>query len=152
MALPSIFNKEVSDSLILRLEKLKFDSTPLWGKMNTSQILAHLNVTYDLANGKKSSNSNFIVKFIVKTFIKNLVVNEVPYKRNSSTAPIFIITNERDFEVEKGLLIANIKDVQEKGSNYFEEKLSDSFGKLTSIEWNNMFYKHLEHHFTQLGI
>lgn len=152
MALPSVFETSTIDKIFERLENLSFDSKPLWGKMNAPQMLAHLNVTYDLANGTKSSNANFIVKFILKTFVKNVVVNEKPYKKSSQTAPIFIISDERDFAKEKSLLIAHIKETQAKGAAYFEGKESDSFGKLNSTEWNNMFYKHINHHFEQFGI
>ena len=41
---------------------------------------------------------------------------------------------------------------QELGVSYFENKESHSFGRLTIKEWNNMFYKHLEHHLTQFGV
>jgi len=29
--------------------------------------------------------------------------------------------------------------------------MSHSFGPLSKTEWNNMFYKHLNHHLTQFG-
>ena len=34
----------------------------------------------------------------------------------------------------------------------FEGKESNSFGPLTKGEWNNMFYKHLDHHLSQFGV
>jgi hypothetical protein len=80
------------------------------------------------------------------------LVNEKPYKTNSRTAPAFIISSEKDFEVEKQKLIANIKETQAKGLSFYEGRESASIGKLTAVEWNNMYYKHLNHHFTQFGI
>ncbi|MEY3416031.1 MAG: hypothetical protein RL060_142 [Bacteroidota bacterium] len=152
MALPNVFLKETSDALLERLALLKFDSKPLWGKMNAAQLLAHLNVSYDLAYERKSFNNNFLMSWILKAFVKPLVVNEQPYKKNASTAPIFIIAAQRDFDKEKAMLIINIQDTLAKGAAYFEGKTSDSFGRLSAIEWNNMFYKHLDHHFRQFGI
>ena len=92
------------------------------------------------------------MKFMLKSFVKKTVVGEKMYKPNGPTSPIFIIANERDLEKEKALLIANIQKVQNLGSAYFEGKENYSFGILTSKEWNNMFYKHLEHHLTQFGV
>jgi hypothetical protein len=37
------------------------------------------------------------------------------------------------------------------GENYFNNKESHSFGKLNKTEWNNMLYKHLQHHLSQFG-
>ena len=92
------------------------------------------------------------MKWILKTFIKKKVVGEQAYPPNSLTAPVFIVADQREFESEKAALIQNIKDVQQKGASYFEGRESASFGPLTAIEWNNMFYKHLDHHFTQFGV
>jgi hypothetical protein len=152
MALPDVFVQETIDQILTRLEKLSFESQPLWGKMNAPQMLAHLNVTYDLAFDRVKVKHNFLMKFMLKTFVKNTVVNEVPYKKNSSTAPIFVIAEQRDFEKEKATFIQNLQDTMGKGRSYFEGKESVSFGILNSIEWNNMFYKHIDHHFSQFGL
>lgn len=152
MTILNIFDPQTTASVLTRLENLKYDTVPQWGKMNASQVLAHLNVSYDLAYGRKESKSNFLMKFIVKTFIKPIVVGEKAYGRNSGTAPVFIISDNRDFEAEKAKLIENIKTTEKNGAQYFEGKLNASFGVMSAKEWNNMFYKHIDHHFTQFGI
>jgi hypothetical protein len=35
---------------------------------------------------------------------------------------------------------------------HFEGKESNSFGALNSTEWNNMLFKHLDHHLNQFGV
>lgn len=92
------------------------------------------------------------MKLIMRALVKNLVVNEKPYKRSSQTAPQFIIKDERAFEKEKLRLIEYLNKTQTLGENHFDGKESHSFGKLTKTEWNNMFYKHLDHHLTQFGV
>ena len=72
-------------------------------------------------------------------------------KKSSQTAPYFIIADERDFEAEKKKLIDYILKTQELGENAFEGKESVSFGSMTKNEWNNMLYKHLDHHLSQFG-
>jgi hypothetical protein len=93
-----------------------------------------------------------MVKLMMKLFIKKVIVGDKPYKTNSPTAKEFIISEERDFEKEKALLIANITETEKHGKAYFEGKISSSMGALTSREWDVMFYKHLDHHFKQFGI
>lgn len=85
-------------------------------------------------------------------FVKNIVVNETPYKKSGQTAPEFIIKDEKNFETEKNRLIGYITKTQQLGGAYFEGKESHSFGSLKTAEWNNMFYKHLDHHLTQFGV
>ncbi len=151
MALPNIFTRDVSDNLIQRINQLKPTAPPNWGKMNVAQMLAHCNVTYEMTYEDNHPKPNFLMKFILKTFVKNIVTSEKPYKRNSKTAPAFLIKESKDFEVEKKRLINYINHTEQLGEAHFENKKSHSFGSLNKNEWNNMFYKHLDHHLTQFG-
>jgi hypothetical protein len=152
MTLPNIFTEEVANEVIERIEKLNPTSLALWGKMNVGQMLAHCNVTYDMAFTEKYAKPSFIVRFLLKTFVKNGVCNTTPYAKNIRTAPQFVITDQRDFDTEKSKLIAYIRKCQDLGENHFDGRESHSFGKLSKLEWNNMFYKHLNHHLTQFGV
>ena len=152
MALPNIFTTEISEQVIVRINSLTPDTQPQWGKMNVAQMLAHCNVTYEMVYENKHPKPNFFMGFILKTLVKGKVTNEVPYKRSLQTAPAFIIKDQKDFEAEKTRLIRYIKRTQELGGKYFDKKKSLSFGILTKAEWNNMFYKHLDHHLTQFGV
>jgi hypothetical protein len=152
MALPNIFSKEVTDQLIDRLNKLDAKSQPKWGKMDVGQMLAHCNVTYEMAFDNKHPEPKGFKKFILKTLVKPVVVNERPYKKNSRTGPMFLIADQRVFETEKARLIAYMNKTVEVGAKHFDGKKSNSFGALTIPEWNNQFYKHLDHHFTQFGV
>lgn len=148
----NIFSISDAREVIERINKLTATSQPQWGKMSVGQMLAHCNVTYEMVYEDVHSKPNAILKFILKLFVKNSVVNEVPYKHNSSTAPQFIIKETKDFEHEKARLIDYITKTQLLGEASFDGKESHSFGKLTKQEWNNMFYKHLDHHLRQFGV
>lgn len=148
----NIFEKPVTDELLARIESLKPDSQPIWGKMSVDQMLAHCAVAYEMAYTDKHPKPNAVMRFLLKTFVKSGVVNEKPYPKNARTAPVFIIADRRDFENEKNQLIDYIKRTQELGASYFEGKESPSFGPMTAQEWNNLFYKHLDHHLTQFGV
>lgn len=151
MALPSTFDSKTTEETFKRLEKITYVSKPEWGKMNSAQMLAHLNVTYNLAYDKVHSPANFFTKILLKLLVKPIVTNEKSYKKNSHTAPIFIITDERDFEKEKSIFINNVKETESNGVAFFEGKVSSSFGVMTSKEWSTQFYKHIDHHFKQFG-
>ena len=147
-----LFDKTVSEEMIQRIELLNPNSERKWGKMSVDQMLAHCNVSYEFVYDNIHPNPSGFMKWILKTFVKNSVVNEKPYKQNGRTAPEFLIVNEKNFEVEKNRLIDYIKKTQELGSDYFHNKESRSFGNLTKTEWSNMFYKHLDHHLGQFGV
>lgn len=100
----------------------------------------------------KHPKPNAFARFLLKAFIKKIVVSEKPYKRNGQTAPAFLIKDEKQFEEEKSRLINYINKTQQLGEAHFDGKESHSFGKLTKNEWNNMMSKHLNHHLTQFGV
>jgi len=153
MTLPNIFDLTVTQSLITRIENLHIHTKPKWGKMNIGQMLAHCCITYQYVyEPEKFKKPNVLMAWVLKTFVKKNIVNETPYKKNIRTAPDFIITNERNFEVEKEKLIQFLIRSQKDGETYFQGKESFSFGILTITEWSNMFYKHLDHHLTQFGV
>ncbi|RVU24791.1 DUF1569 domain-containing protein [Sandaracinomonas limnophila] len=149
MALPNIFSKEVCDSIIQRLNQIQPDSKPNWGTMNASQMMAHCCVTYEMAFENIHKQPPAIVRFFLRKFVKPMIVNEKKYGKNLKTAKEFIIADDKEFDKEKTRLIAYINKAKDLGPEYFEGKPSLIFGKLTSVEWNNMFIKHLEHHLEQ---
>jgi hypothetical protein len=148
----NIFDSKICSEVIGRIENLSPESKAVWGKMNAAQMLAHCCITYEFIFDNKHPKPNKIKLLLLKTFIKKAVVGHKPYKVNLRTAPEFIIADEKVFESEKIRLIAYIKKVQELGATYFDNKDSHSFGPLTTKEWNNMFYKHLDHHLHQFGV
>jgi hypothetical protein len=148
----NIFEIGVVDEIINRINSLTPESKALWGKMHVAQMLAHCNVTYELVYTNKHPKPNFLISIILKLFVKKIVTNDTPYKRSSQTAPFFKITDPREFEFEKEKLVENIRKTQGLGINYFNNKPSHSFGVLTINEWNNLFYKHLDHHLSQFNV
>jgi hypothetical protein len=148
-----IFSEEVANELIQRIRKLQPTAKPLWGKMSADQVLAHCNVTYAFTfESDQFERPGAIKKFLMKAFIKPMVVGDRPYPKSSRTAPEFIIQGTCDFEMEKERLIGHIQKVQQLGFVYFDGKDNFSFGEMSGSEWNALFYKHLDHHLRQFGV
>ena len=152
MALPNIFTRSVTDEVIGRINNLTPATQPKWGKMSVSQMLAHCCVTYEMVYENIHPKPSAMVRFLLKAFVKDAVVSEKPYKHNSRTAPAFLVTDEKVFETEKKRLIDYLNKTEPLGIGHFDGKESLSFGKLNKQEWNNMLYKHLDHHLTQFGV
>lgn len=148
----SVFEPGVTTSLVERINQLTPESQPQWGKMNVGQMLAHCNVAYDIEVGDVVVKNNFFMRWMLKTFIKQSVVGEKPYPKNGRTAPIFVITDQRDFAAEQQKIINHLKRVESNGASYYEGKENVSFGPLTAKEWSNLYHKHLDHHLTQFGV
>ena len=149
----NVFDAQDAQEYINRINNLTPETQRKWGKMSVDQVLAHLNVAYDLTfTPEKFPKPNFIAKFLLSKFVKPKITNEIPYKQSLPTSPVFIIADERNFEEEKAKLIGNIQRVQQLGREAFEGKENINFGKMTAQCWNNMFAKHLNHHLDQFGV
>lgn len=148
----NIFNKEITNEVINRIVQLTPTSHPSWGKMGGAEMLAHCCVAYEMIYTTKHPRPNGFVRMLLKMFVKKTVVGDTPYTKSIRTGPQFIIADKREFEVEKKRLIDFILKTQKLGEDYFDGKESHSLGKLTLQEWNNSFYKHLDHHLTQFGV
>lgn len=148
----SVFNAADVDVLIARINKLTPATKPQWGKMAVGQMLAHCNVSYEMVYTDKHPKPNTVMKFIIKKLVKKIVVTETPYKQNNPTAAAFLIKDDKDFATEKARLVDHLYKTLQLGEEHFDGKESHSFGKLNVTEWNNMFYKHLDHHLRQFGV
>jgi len=147
----NVFLKEVTTDLVDRISALNIASKAIWGTMSVDKMLAHCCVTYEMVYEEKHSKPNVFIKIFLKLFVKWAVVGDKSYSKNGRTAPQFLISDPKDFEIEKKRLIDFLIRTQKLGANYFEGKESHSFGRLSSKQWNIMFYKHLDHHLTQFG-
>lgn len=148
----NIFDLKETNTVIERINNLNAETKSEWGKMSVDQMLAHCNVAYEMVYEDKHKKPTGFKKWLVKLLIKPLVTGEKPYKRNGGTAPQFLIKDAKNFEAEKERLINYLKETQSLGEAHFNNKDSHSFGKLTTTEWNNLFYKHLDHHLNQFNV
>ena len=148
----SVFDHADVAELTARINALTPSTTPQWGKMSVDQMLAHVNVAYEMVYEDRHPKPSWLIRFALKVFVKAKVVGPTPYPRNSPTAPIFRMSGTKEFALERQRLIAFIERVQHDGARTFEDKESPSFGPLTAAEWNVLFYKHLDHHLTQFGV
>jgi hypothetical protein len=152
MSYPSIFLESTTEELFRRIDKLNAKSSSLWGKMTVGQMFSHCAVPYEQILGLNTQQPPLFMRIILKLFLKKSMVNEVPYKQNLPTAPSFIRTEQYDVEKEKERLKGYVKSIQELGAEKLAATPSLSLGMLTAIEWNNLLYKHIDHHLKQFGV
>lgn len=152
MQYENIFDQEGLQKTIDRINKLTPDTPAQWGKMNVSQMLAHLSVAYEMDHEDIHKKPNGFTKLLLKLFVKKVVCGPKPYAKNNRTAPQFVISDERDFNVEKTRLINYMNATADIGAANYDGRENQSFGKLSTQEWNTLYSKHLDHHLTQFGV
>ncbi len=147
----SIYDKTANDAFIARINLLKKDSQPLWGKMTVSQMLSHCQAPIDVAFGDLELRSNFFMRLIGKLF-KNKILNSKEFKKNSPTAPDFIRNSDYDFEETKAGLIQKFSRFAEAGHQSIKSNKHPFFGDMSYEEWDRLHAMHLDHHLRQFGV
>jgi len=149
MEVKNLFDPVVKQEMIARINKLEPRSMPQWGKMNVSQMLAHVQLPIRIAYGTHHPKGSFLLRTIGPLF-KSKLWDGKPYKHSLPTDPTFIMTDsEKDFEKEKSELLSmvnNFSAVTVVGERH------PIFGKLTKENWSKATWKHLDHHLKQFGV
>jgi Protein of unknown function (DUF1569) len=145
----NLFDPAVKQEIISRIEKLTPASVPLWGKMNVSQMLAHLELPVGVALGSHKLRRTLMGR-IFGPMVKSMLYNEKPFKRSMPTDPSFVtFGQEKDFYKEKQVLLDMV-------GNFSETSMVDEphpfFGPLTKEQWSKGMYKHIDHHLRQFGV
>ncbi len=147
----NLFETDVYNSILDRINKLSPSSEARWGKMNVAQALAHMTQTFSVPLSEKKLPRMFI-GYILGPFVKAQLYNDKPWKKNLPTAPNFIIRDERNFENEKQLLLDVVKKFYTAGPAGITKYPHPMFGKFTPEQWGMAMFKHLDHHLTQFGV
>ena len=100
MEIKNLFDSAVKQEIINRIDTLNPQSQPQWGKMNVSQMLAHLQLPIAIAYGTHQPKGSFLLRLIGPLFKSKLWDNK-PWKEGLPTDPTFITTGTtKDFEKE----------------------------------------------------
>ena len=146
----NLLHKATTDEILNRIDQVKADTIPLWGKMNAGQMMAHCQAPIKVAFGEAKLSGGFIGK-LLGPWIKRVVLSDKPFKKGLPTHKSFLVTDERNFEEERGRL----KEQVLKFFSY-NEKIGKHphpfFGRMTCDEWGTSMYKHLDHHLKQFGV
>jgi hypothetical protein len=136
-----------------RLARLQPDSERQWGQMNPAQALAHCTAAMDLAMGKAPVSSRvFIGRLLSPLVKKSLLVKGEPMRRNAMTEKSCLVTDERDFALERQRLRESIERFAAGGPEICTKHPHFFFGPLTPVEWAALMYQHLDHHLRQFCV
>jgi Protein of unknown function (DUF1569) len=149
----NLFEASAVEEVKDRLVRLQPDSQRQWGKMNPAQTLAHCTAAMDLAMGKTSPSPRVFLGRLLGPFAKrSLIVKGEPMRRNAMTEKGLLVTDERDFVVERRRLRDTIDRFVAGGPGICTKHPHFFFGPLTPAEWAALMYQHLDHHLRQFRV
>ena len=144
----SLWNARSREELIARLDRLKPDATPLWGRMSAPQTLAHLTGWMLMANGDLPIKPrNMIIRH---SPIKQLLIYWIPFPKGVPTAKELIDRTQLDWSVEKAEIRRYIETFETNAGRTWPDH--PAFGTLTPAAWGVLGYRHTDHHLRQFGV
>jgi Protein of unknown function (DUF1569) len=150
--LKNIFEPDTLHEITNRMQQLGPDSERQWGKMNVAQMLAHCSAAIGMAEGNVTPPRILLGRLLGPLAKKSLIVKGEPMRRNSMTEKSALVTDERDFAVERQRLHASIDRFASGGPGICTKHPHFFFGPLTPVEWAALTYQHLDHHLRQFGV
>jgi hypothetical protein len=147
----SIFNKEIREEIINRINSLTPESKAVWGKMTVAQMVRHCSLCEEYYHSNIKVNRSFLGRIFGKAVINGILRDEnTTFKKNAPTATSFKVTEDIDhLEVEKEkwkILIERYGVFENKNfAHWF-------FGKMDKAQLGQFIYKHCDHHLKQFEV
>ena len=139
----------VRDSMKRRIQALRPDSKPKWGRMTADQMLWHINVSLAEAAGEYAPARMRVP--IPRGLLRWMLLN-VPWPKGSRTRPDMEVGGQRhDFDAERSRTLRLIDQICDHELNAAWPD-SASLGTMRGKHWSRLEAKHLEHHLTQFGV
>jgi hypothetical protein len=131
-----------------RLNTLRPDTKPLWGKMSVDQMLWHINQGLALSLGHITAES---IKTPLPRPIMKFIVLNLPWPKGAPTLPQAEARQQYDFEAERSRCLQLLDEFARKR---LDERwpLDPVFGKVTGRFKSRLQAKHLDHHLRQFGV
>jgi hypothetical protein len=148
----NLFDPSAVIEIKTRLGALRPDSQRQWGLMGPAQAMAHCSGGLEIAVGELNPPRVMIGRLIGRIIKPLALGDDKPLRRNSPTAKVLIVNDQRDLDTERARLASLIDRFTAGGALACTKHPHAFFGPLTPDEWAVLNYKHLDHHLRQFGV
>lgn len=144
----SIYDLANRRALAARLDSLKHDQVPRWGRMSAAKMLSHLLEAYRMREGDLSIRRRFVP---LRALVKYLALYVLPFPKGAPTAPELLARKPEAWDADLAALRSVILgcEAPPAGARVGDHPL---FGTMTVKDWGVLLYKHTDHHFRQFGV
>jgi hypothetical protein len=147
----NLYDPAVADEVRQRIARLQPNSARAWGEMNVAQMVAHCAMAMENALGDTTLPRHPLGRIIGGWAKRRLIVKGKPMGQSAPTHPSVLVTDERNFGLERQRLERTI-DRFTSGSGACTRHPHFFFGPMTPAEWATFMYIHLDHHLRQFNV
>ena len=148
--MPTLFDATSRKALLERLARLEAKAPRQWGKMDPAQALTHCALALEMTTGEGPGRQKLIGKLLAPLVLRSSL-GERPFGRGAPTDPTLVVSDARDFAVERERLRSGIGRFVERGPAEAGRHIHPFFGRLTGDQWGILMHKHIDHHLRQFG-
>lgn len=149
----SLADRRDTEAVLGRLRVLRPDSSRLWGRMTTPQMICHLIDSHRVALGDLTVTPD--MSWFTRTFMKWIALGApFPWPRGIKTRPeIDQALGGGTRAGEFALDVARLAELTERFARErdFTGRVHPIFGEMSTSEWLRWGYLHLDHHLRQFG-
>ena len=145
----TMFERGARDELARRMESIPPERRPLWGKMSSGQMLAHVNASLAMATGELPTKPKRTP--LATPLVRWLVIYKMPWPKGTPTAPELLSTPPGEWAAE----LARFRELLERAGTRSPDgdwPRHPAFGQLKGKDWGVLTYRHLVHHLRQFGV
>ena len=144
----SIYDARVRDALQQRLDALRPDVPPRWGRMTAPQMVTHLLEAYRMPSGDLRIRR---MKMPLRALVRWLMLYVLPFPKGAPTAPQLLARVPTSWASDVAALRAAIAAATRPapGAPVGDHPI---FGAMSVDDWGVLLHKHTDHHFRQFGI
>ncbi|HKR65262.1 MAG TPA: DUF1569 domain-containing protein [Thermoanaerobaculia bacterium] len=145
----TMFDDNLRNDILRRIERVTPESRPSWGKMNAEQMLAHLVASSKMAIGElKTQSKKLPIRYPP---LRQLIVYWLPWPKSSPTAPELMISDPGSVERSKEELTRLLTAFGAR-ANETQWPEHPAFGNLSRRGWGVLSWRHFDHHLRQFGV
>ncbi len=145
----TIFDEQIVEQLLARVDKLGDECTAKWGKMDVYQMVKHCNLSEAMFQGKKRYDRLLVGRLFGSLVLRGILKDDKPMKKNQPTHPTFKIKGSGDLAQEKEIWKKALKGYLNSTNLQFVHPF---FGNMTHQQIGYYVYKHTDHHLRQFGV
>ena len=147
----SVFDKNIREEVVNRINLLNEGSKAQWGKMTVAQMVKHCSICEEYYYGNIKMKRSFLGRIVGQRAINSILKDENSGLRKNAPTPSPFKVSEPvlNLEAEK----EKWKQLIRRYDTFPEDNFTHwFFGKMTKKQLGEFIYKHSDHHLRQFGV
>ena len=146
----TIFDAASRDELLGRLDRLRPDATPQWGKFTAPRMICHLSDSLRVVSGEVAAE--FKRTPLANPIVRWLLAYVIPFpKDRAQTAPEMLMTQPSDWHADVATVREQLHAAARRGP-HGQWARHPAFGDVSGTLYGVFIYKHFDHHLRQFGV